>query len=209
MITLPQTQHRDFFALVAFLSGATGIKNCSDILYKLNGDPCFGKNFKKSIAGYLIPIYVKETIRLVRDLHGQFNREFFEVVPSCLGGFSCCGGDQITVKVNIFDLSNFFSSSKYKQETFFHQHSGGKAREKVAIDLNTNVFIELNKWLLEVMKGNEPDSIEIRSLNNPSMRWFVREWVSKVFAFYGVPDNIVKIKNHPDKTPRLHLSVSS
>jgi len=131
-----------------------------------------------------------------------------------MGGFSCCGGENRTSIVHIFERSDFYYPSKYEPRTFFHRFNGGIARWKVVIDIPTSVLIDLTKWLLEIMHyhqdmeaDDKPGVIEIRQLDNKSKRWFLREWVRKVLELNGLPSEFVKIKQDPNKETRLRLSV--
>ena len=175
-----------------------------------------GEIFKRFITMYFFCEEERTTLDWISQLNNHFVRTFTEYVPSCthMGGFSCCGGENRTSTVHIFELRNFYYPSKYEPRTFFHLSNGGKARRKVVIDIPTSVLIDLTKWLLEIMNyhqdleaNDKPEVIEIRHLDNKSKRWFLREWVRKVLELNGLPSEFVKIKQDPNKETRLRLSV--
>ena len=199
-----------------FLRRASTV-NSETTLSKLNENGTHhGEIFKRHISMYFFCVEETTVLDWISQLNNHFVRTFTEHVPSCthMGGFSCCGGEDRTSTVHIFDLSNFYDPSKYETRTFFHRFNGGKARRKVVIDIPTSVFIDLTKWLLEIMNyhqdleaGDKPEVIEIRYLDNKSKRWFLREWVGKVLELNGLPSEFVKIKQDPNNETRLRLSV--
>lgn len=173
--------------------------------------------FKRLISVYFFCVEERTVLDWVSQLNHHFVRTFTEHVPSCthMGGFSCCGGEDRKRIVYIFNPSNFHNPPKDGgPRTLFHRSNGGKARRKVEIDIPSSVFIELTKWLLEIMDyhldmetDDKPEEIEIRHLDNSSKRWFLRDWVRKVLEIHGLPSDFVKITLDPNKRTRLRLSV--
>ena len=65
--------------------------------------------FKRFISMYFFCLEERTVLDWISQLNNHFVRTFTEYVPSCthMGGFSCCGGENRTSTVHIFELRNF------------------------------------------------------------------------------------------------------
>ena len=107
------------------------IANSGTTLSKLNENGVhYGEIFKRFITMYFFCEEERTTLDWISNLDNHFVRTFTEYVPSCthMGGFSCCGGENRTSTVHIFDLSDFYNPSTCEPRTFFQHFNGGKAR---------------------------------------------------------------------------------